>query len=182
MKIGYARVSTTDQDLGRQIDALKSAGCEMIFEEKVSGMKDSRPEFNKMMDTIKEGDVLVVQKLDRLGRSTVHLIKLLNELNARGVKFVSLSENIDTTTAFGELYFTLLAALAQFERSTIVERVNHGLAYARSQGRVGGRPKADVGLILCLYERGQTISQIAKELNISTRTVSRNIPVDYKAN
>lgn len=182
MKIGYARVSTIDQDLGRQIAALKAAQCDRIFEEKISGAKSSRPELDRMLESLRPGDIVVVQKLDRLGRSVMNLLQLMQDFKNREIGFVSLSDSIDTSTAAGRMMFNMLASLAEFERELIVERVNHGLAHARSQGRVGGRPKANHASILLMAGTGQTHSEIARKLNVSTKTVKRVVYNSNSAN
>ncbi|MBA55336.1 MAG: DNA invertase [Pseudomonadales bacterium] len=141
MIIGYARVSTTDQDASLQIDALKNAGCERIYEEKQSGKNKERPELIRCLDTLREGDQFIVWRLDRLGRSLKDLVETINELELKGVGFQSLNESIDTTSPTGKLIFHVFAALAEFERSLIQERTKAGLAAARARGRKGGRPK-----------------------------------------
>src|SRR5664279_784631 len=138
--IGYARVSTDDQSAALQEDALKQAGCIRVFTDHASGAKASRPELDKMLDQLRPGDVVVVWRLDRLGRSLKNLIALVETLADRGVGFRSLSESIDTTTANGRLFFSIMGALAEFERDLIRERTHAGLAAARARGRVGGRP------------------------------------------
>jgi DNA invertase Pin-like site-specific DNA recombinase len=138
MKIGYARVSTKDQKLELQTEALKQAGCERIFKEKVSAVKE-RPQLEQMMEHLREGDVVVVWKLDRLGRSLRHLIDLVTTFRTKGVEFVSLNDNIDTTTAQGRLTFNIFASFAEFERELISERTRAGLKAARAKGRKGGR-------------------------------------------
>src|SRR5947209_1479267 len=139
--IGYARVSRDKQDLSLQLDALRAAGCDRIFQEKESSMNDDRPELQKVLTYLRPGDVLIVWRLDRLGRSMQHLVKTVNELKEKGVGFRSLSEDINTTTPNGRLIFHFFAALAEFEHDLIVERVNAGLTAARARGRVGGRPR-----------------------------------------
>ncbi len=141
MIIGYARVSTTDQDASLQIDALKNSGCERIYEEKQSGKNKERPELIRCLDTLREGDQFIVWRLDRLGRSLKDLVEIVNELELKGVGFQSLNESIDTTSPTGKLIFHVFAALAEFERSLIQERTKAGLAAARARGRKGGRPK-----------------------------------------
>ena len=140
MLIGYARVSTDDQNTQLQTDALERAGCNRIFREKASGAKTDRPELARVLDTLRKGDVLVVWKLDRLGRSLPHLIELVADFETRGIGFRSLTENIDTTSATGRMFFHMMGALAQFERDRIRERTLAGLVAARAQGRFGGRP------------------------------------------
>jgi len=141
MLVGYARVSTTDQNLALQHDALRAAGCERIFTDTVSGARVERPGLTAALGECRMGDTLVVWKLDRLGRSLPHLVETVRDLLTRGVGFKSLQEQLDTTTSGGKLIFHLFAALAEFERDLIRERTNAGLAAARARGRNGGRPK-----------------------------------------
>lgn len=140
MLVGYARVSTLDQNPALQIDALKGAGCEKLFVEKASGASRDRPELKGALDYVREGDTLVVWKLDRLARSLKQLIETVAMLEARGIGLRSLTESIDTTTAGGRLIFHIFGALAEFERTVIRERTKAGLTAARARGRVGGRP------------------------------------------
>lgn len=142
MLIGYARVSTVDQSLSLQLDALEAAGCERVFSETASGAKGDRPELAAAVAFAREGDTLIVWKLDRLGRSLHDLIRRVGELRERGVGFRSLTEGIDTTSAAGALVFHIFGALAEFERELIRERTHAGLAAARARGRKGGRPRA----------------------------------------
>jgi DNA invertase Pin-like site-specific DNA recombinase len=139
--IGYARVSTTDQDLALQLDALATAGCARVFEDKASGAKTDRPGLAAALGFVREGDILTVWKLDRLGRSLPHLIETVNALEARGVSFRSLTETIDTTTPGGRLIFHIFGALGQFERDLIRERTRAGLDAAAARGRQGGRKR-----------------------------------------
>lgn len=141
MLIGYARVSTNDQNIDLQQDALKGIGCERLFTDTASGTKTARPGLTAALKECRTGDTLVVWKLDRLGRSLPHLVETVRDLVNRGSGFKSLQENIDTTTAGGKLIFHLFAALAEFERDLIRERTNAGLSAARARGRKGGRPK-----------------------------------------
>jgi len=141
MNIGYARVSTQDQNLDLQNDALKAAGCENIYTDKMSGAKTNRPGLEEILGFIRKGDTLVVWKLDRLGRSLKHLIQVLNQLDERGVYFKSIQESLDTSTPGGKLIFHVFGALAEFERDIIRERTMAGLAAARARGRKGGRPR-----------------------------------------
>lgn len=177
MRIGYARVSTVDQSLDLQIDALKAAGCERIFTEKASGAKDERIELKRALDTLREGDVFIVFKLDRLARSTVKLISTLDELKKCGVEFVSLSDNIDTTTAGGKALFGMLAVFAEFERNVIIERTKAGLAASRARGRNGGRPKTDARKVtkaLRLYDaETHTVAEIKEITGVSKATLYR---------
>lgn len=139
--IGYVRVSTADQDVGLQIDALRAAGVERIFEDRgVSGARAERPGLGQALDYLRDGDTLVVWKMDRLGRSMTHLLETIGALEARGVGFRSLTENIDTTTPTGRLVFHIFGALGQFERDLIRERTSAGLKAAAARGRKGGRP------------------------------------------
>jgi DNA invertase Pin-like site-specific DNA recombinase len=141
MQIGYARVSTLDQNLDLQIDALNQAGCKKIFQEKITGTKLKREQLQNAIDYLRAGDVLVIWKLDRLGRSLKDLLLIVNELNQKEIGLKSLHENIDTTTPTGKLIFHIFASLAEFEKDVIKERTNAGLKAARARGRVGGRPK-----------------------------------------
>lgn len=143
MKIGYARVSTADQNLDLQVDALKAAGCKKIYTEKASGaVKSKRPELERCLDALREGDTLMVWRLDRLGRSLQHLVEIVGGLHEKGINFKSISDGIiDTTSASGEMVFGIFAVLAQFERRLIHERTMAGLQAARARGKVGGRPK-----------------------------------------
>ena len=142
MLVGYARVSTHEQNLSLQVDALTQAGCEKIFEDKISGIKAERPGLNAALEFVRKGDTLVVWRLDRLGRSLKHLIETVADLEGRGIGLRSLQEAIDTTTAGGRLVFQIFGALAEFERNLIRERTLAGLQAARARGRKGGRPKA----------------------------------------
>ena len=142
MIIGYARVSTQDQNLDRQIDNLKARGCEKIYQEKMTGTKANRPEFQKMLDALRAGDTLVTDSFSRLSRSTKDLLELVERLNGQGINLISIKEQLDTTTATGKMMLTMLSALSQFERDLIAERTVDGLKAARARGRMGGRPKA----------------------------------------
>ncbi len=139
-KLGYARVSTLDQDPALQLDALTAAGCDRIFVDKASGKLASRPALDDLLEQLRPGDTVVVWRLDRLGRSLRHLLETVADFERRGVSFISLTENIDTSTPGGRLVFHLFGALAEFERDLIQERTAAGLAAARARGRVGGRP------------------------------------------
>ena len=179
MKLGYARVSTKDQKLDRQIDSLTAAGCEKIFSDKMSGAKFDRPELNMLKAQLRSGDIVVIDKLDRLGRSLKDLIEIVSELESNGVGFISLQDNIDTTTASGKLIFHIFASLAEFERSLISERTRSGLTAARARGRVGGRPKGltdeakrTAMAAETLYKTGdQGVSEICRQLGISKPTL-----------
>ena len=179
MKLGYARVSTQDQNLALQLDALKIAGCDKVYQEKVSGATADRPELGKLLDIIREGDTLVIWKLDRLGRSLAHLIKLVADLEQRQVGLLSLNDPVDTTTAQGRLVFRIFASLAEFEREVIRERTLAGLASARRRGQLLGRPKGlskaaeqKARIAENLYkEEKYSVEQIARELTISKTTL-----------
>ena len=178
--IGYARVSTTDQNPELQIDALKAVGCQRVFTDKASGSLQSRPQLDRMLDHLREGDVVVVWRLDRLGRSMKHLIELIDVLEARGVGFRSLTENIDTTTTGGKLIFHIFGALADFEKELIRERTHAGLAAARARGRVGGRPAKmtpeKVKVAREMYDSKEyTVEAIAKTIGVSRKTVYRHL-------
>lgn len=178
--LGYARVSTTDQDAALQLDALHAAGCYRVWTDTMSGSLEQRPELAKLLDQLRPGDTLVVWRLDRLGRSIRHLIDQLQGLGERGVEFRSLQETIDTTSPGGRLVFHVFAALAEFERDLIKERTHAGLAAARARGRMGGRPSrlsADqVRTARRLYEqREMTVAQIGDVLGVSRTTVYRTL-------
>lgn len=181
MKIGYARVSTKDQELNLQTDALRQAGCERIFEERASGARRDRPALKEALDFAREGDVLVVWRLDRLARSLRQLIGTVEDLRQRGVEFQSLTESIDTTTPGGTLVFHVFGAVAEFERSIIQERTRAGLAAARDRGRMGGRPPAlttdQVEFARTMLAHSDaTVSSVATQLGVSPATVYRHLP------
>jgi len=184
--IGYARVSTDDQDLTLQLDALKKAGCrsEFVFTDKVSGVRAKRPGLDACLQQLQRGDTLVVWRLDRLGRSMSHLINLIEQLIQQGVGFKSIQDGaIDTTTASGELMFNVFSALAQFERRLIQERTKAGLAAARARGRTGGRPalstaQPKVKMAKQLYQnKSLSIQEICSSLNISRSTFYRYLEI-----
>jgi DNA invertase Pin-like site-specific DNA recombinase len=177
--VGYARVSTTDQDVAAQTDRLTAAGCTRIFPETASGALRERPQLDACLDYLRAGDVLVVVKLDRLGRSLSHLIETVQALDDRGIGFRSLTENIDTTTAAGRLLMHILGALAEFERALIVERTQAGLAAARARGRTGGRPPVmTIGKIEAaeaLVATGRTVAQAAEAVGVGRSTLYRHL-------
>lgn len=191
MKIGYVRVSTKEQSFDLQIDALQQAGCEKLYREVVSGARTERPGLDQVVDRLRAGDVLVIWKLDRLGRSLKHLVELVNTLRERGIGLQSLNDPIDTTTPQGRLSFNLFASLAEFERDLIRERTQAGLSAARARGRNGGRPKglsAQAEATACaaetLYrERQLSVRQIAARLSIAKSTLyaylrHRGVPIN----
>lgn len=178
MLIGYARVSSVDQHLRMQEDALKSAGCSDIFRDVVSGVKTARPGLHSALSHLRKGDMLVVWRLDRLGRSLAHLIQTIKELSEKGIGFKSLQENIDTTTSGGQLIFHIFGALAQFERELIRERTQAGLKAARIRGRLGGRPmqlnKQEIRKLKKYYDKGDlSVMEICKLFNITKPTLYR---------
>lgn len=178
--VGYGRVSTVDQTADLQQDALAAAGCQRIFTDTASGATTERPELNAALDYLRQGDVLVVWRLDRLGRSLKHLVAVVSELQDRGVGFRSLHENIDTTTPTGRLTFHVFAALAEFERDLIRERTLAGLTAARARGRLGGRKPSltprKVQLAQQMYDAGDsTVAEIAHVLGVSRATIYRHL-------
>lgn len=180
MQIGYVRVSTNDQNTALQRNALECAGCELIFEDKMSGKTSDRPGLKKVLRTLSEGDTLVVWKLDRLGRSMRHLVTLIEDLRGRGVNFRSLTDSIDTSTPMGRFFFHVMGALAEMERELIVERTRAGLAVARAQGRIGGRrPKlsedewAQIGRLLAA---GETRKRVSIIFDVGISTIYKRFP------
>lgn len=179
-RIGYARVSTRDQNLDLQLAALNSAGCDRTFEDTMSGTKAGRPGLAKALETVREGDTLIVWKLDRLGRSVKDLLDFAGGLNERGIGFVSLTDSIDTTTASGRFFFNVMASLAQMERELMVERTQAGLQAAREQGRVGGRKRvmteAKIRSARKLLSQGTPPKEVAASLGVSVPTLYRWVP------
>ncbi|MCP4933207.1 MAG: recombinase family protein [bacterium] len=180
MKFGYARVSTDDQNLDLQVDALKAAGCNKILTEKASGAKTDRKALATLLESVRDGDTVIVWKLDRLARSIRQLIDTVDMLKEKGVQFVSLQDNIDTTTPGGELVFHIFGALAQFERAMIIDRTKAGLAAARARGRFGGRPRVLSGpkrsLARSMMKSGDhTVTEIADHLGVSRATLYRSL-------
>jgi DNA invertase Pin-like site-specific DNA recombinase len=176
-KLGYARVSTDEQDEALQLDALEAAGCHRIFTDKASGSTTSRPALDSLLEQIRGDDQLVVWRLDRLGRSLRHLIDVFTDLQERRVEVVSLTEAIDTSTPGGKLVFHVFGALAEFERDLIRERTRAGLAAARARGRVGGRPSVWTNEKLAtaqkMHAEGAEVSSIARVLGVSRASVYR---------
>ncbi|MDE1999511.1 MAG: recombinase family protein [Burkholderiales bacterium] len=185
MLIGYARVSTQDQSLDLQLEALTKAGCQKVFEDKVSGTRADRPGLAKAMDMLREGDTLVVWKLDRLGRSVKQLVDLVGELHKQSVEFKSLTDAIDTGTASGRFFFHVMASLAEMERELIVERTRAGLDVARQLGRKGGRkPKMTDSKLESakkLLASGVPPKDVAKNLGVSIPTLYRWLPASVHA-
>jgi DNA invertase Pin-like site-specific DNA recombinase len=180
--IGYARVSKDEQNLDLQLDALNAAGVERIFSDKESGAKADRKGLAETLSHLRAGDVLTVWKLDRLGRNTIQLMMLLNQLHERGVEFKSLTEGIDTTTAFGRFFFTMSAALSQLERDRLIERTKAGLKSAKARGRTGGRkPKLtseQIEMAKGLLASGKAPRDVAKAFGVGRSTLYRYVPGD----
>lgn len=181
MLVGYARVSTQDQNPALQLDALKAAGCERVFVEKATGAQRDRPELKAALDYIRAGDALVVWKLDRLARSLPRLIETVAMMEQQGVGLRSLTESIDTTTAGGRLIFHVFGALAEFERAVIRERTRAGLDAARSGGKVGGRPRkltdADIRAAKAmLADNTITVGEVARRLKVAPSTLYNHLP------
>lgn len=178
LSLGYARVSTTQQDEALQLDALQAAGVERIFLDRASGARESRPALDDLLDHLRPGDTVVIWRLDRLGRSLRHLIDLVADFEQRGVGLHSLTESIDTSTPGGKLVFHVFAALAEFERDLIRERTHAGLAAARARGRVGGRPTVwtpdRAAAARSMLDAGtHDVSTIARALGVSRASVYR---------
>jgi len=178
MLIGYIRVSKNEQNFDLQVDALKKAGCERIFQEKESGAKNNREQYQAMLNTLRKGDFVVVWRIDRLGRTTLELIKLMVEFRENGIEFKSLSEGIDTSTQMGRVWFMLSSIFAENERQIIIERTRAGLASAKARGRTGGRPKglseeakATALSAEILYKANKhSTDEICKTLKIGSKT------------
>lgn len=172
-KIGYARVSTLDQNLDRQTDMLRAYGVDKLYTEKMSGTRRDRPELTRLLERLEEGNTVIVESLSRLGRSTRDLIELVELFQQKGVQLVSLKESIDTSSSTGKLLFTIMSALAQFERDVIADRTREGLQAARARGHFGGRPKTDAKKLqqaLKLYRSGQYTAREIKELTGITKS------------
>ena len=177
MIIGYARVSTSDQNLDAQLDQLREAGAEKIFEEKITGTKRTRAQLDALLSQLRKKDVVVVTKYDRLARSLKDLLEIVETIREHGAGFRSLAEDIDTTTSAGRLIFHVFASIAEFERDRISERTKEGLAAARKRGRVGGRPPAlspaQKTEVRRMREDGRSIPEIARLFKVSQMTVRR---------
>ena len=177
MKIGYARVSTLDQNLDLQIDALTTAGCEKIFQETISGISKSRPIFDEAINFLRSGDTLVVWRLDRLGRNQLELLRLLNRFEENNILFISLMEGIDTTTPIGKFFYQIIAAIAEMERNHLLERTNAGRAASIKRGVTMGRPNTvsddSMSIAIDLKEQGRTHKEIYTFLNLASATYFR---------
>lgn len=183
--VGYARVSTSDQELDLQTDALNKAGAVKIFCDHASGATASRPELDACLEYLRPGDVLAVWRIDRLGRSVKHLVELVQQLDERDIQFRSLTEAIDTTTPGGELVFHIFAAVAQMERRLISERTKAGLASAKARGRNGGRPSVmtskKLGIAREMRDRGETLQTIASTLQVGRTTISDHLAAQHSS-
>jgi len=178
MKIGYARISTATQSLDLQLDALKAADCEKIYTDCASGAKAKRPGLDEALSFLREGDALVVWQMDRLGRSVHNMLDLVRLFKERGISFVSLRENFDTSTATGKMFFTVMLALSEFERNLMVERTQAGLEAAKARGRKGGRPFIEphkIEAIVAMHMTGISCQKIGKSLGLSPSTAWRHI-------
>lgn len=179
---GYARVSTKQQDLSRQLDLLETYHCAKIYTEKISGVRASRPELNKLKKRVKTGDQIVIESFSRFGRSTKDLINLVYFFEKKGVKIISIKENFDTQTPQGKLMITVFQAFSQFERDIIVERTLEGLNSARARGKVGGRPKVDQDVLqesLSLHlTKGLSVSEVCKKTGIKQSTFYRYLKLE----
>ena len=184
MLVGYARISTQDQNLDLQRDALLKAGCQKFFEDKVSGTRADRPGLNKALELLREGDTLVVWKLDRLGRSVKHLVDLVGELAHQGVQFKSLTDSIDTSTPSGRFFFHIMASLAEMERELMVERTRAGLQVAHQLGRKSGRKRkmtdSKIASAKSLLASGVLPNDVAKNLGVSVPTLYRWVPASSR--
>ena len=169
MNFGYARVSKNEQSLDVQIEKLKAAGCDEIFQEKISGAKDDRPQLQALIEKLRKGDTLCVVRLDRLGRRMMKLVELINEFKTKGIEFIALENNLDTSTPMGMLLFNICAAFSEMERELIRERVKAGLDSAKHQGRTGGRPKA------LTDEKAETIRALRQVGTLSVKQICDSI-------
>jgi len=180
MKFGYARVSKKEQSLLIQVERLKAAGCDEIYQEKSSGINDSRKQLNELISRLRAGDIIYVTRLDRLGRRMIKLVALINEFHKKGVQFVSLENNIDTTTSMGMLLFNMCAAFSEMERELLRERVISGVESAKKQGRKGGRPKSlsesDINKLYAIRKSGEfSVKQILGIMKISKSVYYRTV-------
>lgn len=189
MILGYARVSSQDQNLERQIEALTKAKCQYIYQEKMSGIKQNRPELRKMLTNAQATDIIVVQKLDRLGRSLTDLLSIIDDLNKRNIQFVSLTEGFDTRTPVGKMMFQVVGAMAEFERNLIVERVNDGMKNSRLKGTKSGIPTGrprrletmeNIELVKVWIEQGVHVKQMAEKFTEMNMTKALNDPNERK--
>jgi len=171
LKFGYARVSKNEQSLDVQIQKLKAAGCEEIFQEKISGAKDDRPQLKALMEKLRKGDTLCVIRLDRLGRRMMKLVELINEFKEKGIEFISLENNLDTSSHMGMLLFNICAAFSEMERELIRERVKAGLDSAKQKGRKGGRPKA------LTAEKAETVRALRKAGTMSVKQICETMKI-----
>ncbi|WP_142966818.1 recombinase family protein [Enterococcus casseliflavus] len=182
MVYGYARVSTRQQDLSRQLDLLDRYECNKIYTEKISGVRANRPELNKLKKRVKENDKIIIESFSRLGRSTKDLIDLVYFFEKKGVKVISIKENFDTQTPQGKLMMTVFQAFSQFERDIIVERTKEGLESARARGNIGGRPRVDPALIqhaLHLYQKeGKAVVDICAQTGLKRSTFYRYLSLE----
>lgn len=180
MKIGYARVSTKDQNLSLQTEALENDGCEKIYEDRISGTIKNRKGLDSCIEALRSGDTFIVWKLDRLGRSVKHLVTFVNDLETKGIHFRSITDNIDTSSPSGKFFFHVMASLAQMERDLIVERTKAGLAAAKKMGRVGGRKRtmtdSKINAAKKLIESGLTYQEVALNLGVTLPTLYRWLP------
>lgn len=185
MLIGYARVSTQDQNLDLQREALTKAGCQKIFEDRISGTRAERPGLTKTLEMLREGDTLVVWKLDRLGRSVKHLVDLTSELSQQGINFKSLTDSIDTSTPSGRFFFHVMASLAEMERELIIERTRAGLETAKKLGRLGGRKRqmteSKIESAKKLLAGGMPPRDVTENLGVSIPTLYRWVPANGTA-
>jgi DNA invertase Pin-like site-specific DNA recombinase len=180
MLVGYARVSTQDQNLELQLTALKKSGCEKVYQDQISGTKNNRPGLQLALEVLRKGDTLVVWKLDRLGRSVKSLVDLINNLYKEEIHFKSITDNVDTSTPSGRFFFHIMASFAQMERELVVERTRAGLAAAKVQGRVGGRKRkmtqSKLEAAKKLLKLGTSPKEIARNLGVSIPTLYRWMP------
>ncbi len=180
MNVGYARVSTNEQNLELQKEALEKADCKRIYEDHMSGLRDDRPGLNKALEQLREGDTFVVWKLDRLGRNVKSLIEFMNHFEREKVHFKSLTDNIDTSIPMGRFFFHVMASLAQMERELIVERTHAGLGAARQRGRIGGRKRrmtdSKIESAKQLLAKGIPPKEVARNLSVSVPTLYRWVP------